>query len=289
MKSSTRTFIVLVSALAAFVVALLFYASTRTLHAPVAEHKEAVEADTKATPGPVPRPQPDRSPAEGPIGTAPEKTASSPVEKPREAHAEPHKQLKLQKESAPALPRVRKDGLAVVDQLLERLDVGNIVFNAPREMAVDEPTDIQLVLGIEKALEELRRQVTAQGEKTEAQIRVSDRMEARLSGSNFSITALTPEIQAISRSESTQWRWEVIPKKTGKHVLHLTLDVLLDIDGGVSARNLRTFDEEIEVQVSWPKVAAEFLRDNWQWLWAAVLVPLGPWAWNKLKRKKRRA
>lgn len=61
----------------------------------------------------------------------------------------------------------------------------------------------------------------------EKKIKVSNRMEARLSGYQFKITAITPEIQAVSQQQITSWSWEVIPKKEGDHNLHLTISALL--------------------------------------------------------------
>lgn len=240
-------------------------------------------ADERAVVRPAPLPAP--GPAGGGAGvksgevTGSASDESRVLEKRRELFGRPGAVR-----ARPPASNEPKDRLAAIDEILGGLDVGHIAFNAPNRMAIDEPTTIQLVLGVKKTLEELKKQITAQGEKIEAEVRVSDRMEARLSGSDFSITALTPGVQLVSRNEATEWKWEVTPKKSGKHVLHLTLDVLLNIEGSIAARNLRTFDREIEVQVSWSTVARDFVKDNWQWLWATVLVPLAPWIWKKVKR-----
>jgi hypothetical protein len=128
--------------------------------------------------------------------------------------------------------------------------------------------------------------IEAAGEKEGARMRVSDRIEARLSGPNFAITAIAPEIQAVSRSDITEWKWEVKPGSDGHHYLHLTLSALLSVDGASTPRPIRTFDKVIEVEVAWHQRVGSFFEKNWQWLWAAVLVPIVGWLWKRKKGSK---
>ena len=108
------------------------------------------------------------------------------------------------------------DRFDAIDRTLEHLEFGNVAFNTPKTMIFDDTAVIQLMLalqGIEP--DELKRMIEAEGEKEGARIRVSDRMEARLSGNNFAITAITPEQQAVSRRTVTEWKWEVRPLHVG--------------------------------------------------------------------------
>jgi len=173
----------------------------------------------------------------------------------------------------------------IVDKLLEKMEFGAIVFNAPTDINIDDSHQIQLLLSLSETVENLKKSVTEQGEKVGATIRVNDRMEAHLSGDMFQITAITPEIQAVSKSQQTEWKWEIHPKKEGKHKLHLTLTALLDIDGKSTPRAIKTFDKDIEVNVTATQKIDLFFKNNWQWLWAAVLVPVAGWLWKRNKKK----
>ena len=170
-----------------------------------------------------------------------------------------------------------------VDRLLNKMEFGAIAFNAPKNINIDDAPQIQLILSLANTVEELKNAIAEEGEKIGASIKVSDRMEARLSGYMFQITAITPEIQAISKLQKTEWKWEVHPKKEGKHRLHLTLTALLEIDGRSSPRTIRTFDKIIEVDVTTTQKISIFFKNNWKWLWAAILVPIAGWLWKRRK------
>lgn len=181
------------------------------------------------------------------------------------------------------IPYPRPDTRSSVDRLLDKMEFGAIAFNAPSNININDSPQIQLLLSLAETVEELKQSIVKEGEKVGATIRVSDRMEARLTGYMFQITAITPEIQAVSKSQETEWRWEIHPKEEGQHSLHLTLTALLEIDGHSTPRAIRTFDKNIEVTVTPTQKFINFFKDNWQWLWAAILVPVCGWLW---KRKK---
>ena len=170
-----------------------------------------------------------------------------------------------------------------VDRLLDKMEFGAIAFNAPSKISINDSPQIQLLLSLAETVDKLKQSIVEEGEKVGAIIRVSDRMEARLTGYMFQITAITHEIQAVSKNQETEWKWEIYPKKEGTHSLHLTLTALLEIDGHSTPRAIRTFDKEIEVTVTKTQKFTNFFKNNWQWLWAAILVPVAGWLW---KRKK---
>ncbi len=172
-----------------------------------------------------------------------------------------------------------------IDKLLNEMELGAIAFNAPTNINIDDSAQVQLLLSLAETIEELKQSIAEEGEKVGATIKVSDRMEARLSGYMFQITAITPEVQAVSKVLQTEWKWEVHPKKEGKHKLHLTLTALLEINGRSTPRAIRTFDKVIEVNVTVTQKISLFFENNWQWLWAAILLPVAGWLWKRRKKQ----
>lgn len=184
------------------------------------------------------------------------------------------------------------DPLAAIDEILDKLELGNIVFNSPPIINLNETRTIQLFLGVKATIEELKQMIEAEGNKKGASIKVANRMEARLSGTNFAITAVTPEVQVVSRNDVTEWKWEVKPVREGRHHLHLTLSVLLNVDGETTSKAIRTFDNEIEVEVTLVQQVGSFIENHVEFLWIA-LVPLFVWIsvwirsiWNNRRKYK---
>ena len=84
------------------------------------------------------------------------------------------------------------------------------------------------------------------GNVIEGEALVSDRVEARLSGANFEIVSMSPEVQALSPLTENVWRWSVLPLTAGSHDLVFEI-YAIDEDAVVP---LRTFRDTVTVQVS---------------------------------------
>lgn len=175
--------------------------------------------------------------------------------------------------------------LSSVDHFLASMDWANIAFNSPPKLNLHETAQIQLLLSLKKTIDELREEIAAVGEREGAKVKVSNRMEARLSGPDFQITAITGEEQAVGSTDTVEWKWEIKPTASGRHNLHLTLTALFSVDGAATRRAVRTFDKTIEVEVTVGQWASDFFEKNWQWLWAAILLPIAGWLWKCWKSK----
>jgi hypothetical protein len=163
---------------------------------------------------------------------------------------------------------------AEVDQALKRLARANIAFNVPTKVELGETAQIQLRLSPKLTIHQLRETITAVGRREGAPVRVSQEMEARLSGFGFSIAAITSERQPVSGSGVTTWLWDIEATKTGTRHLHLTLTAFISLKRGESPRPVATFDRTLTIDVTWYHRLSGFVSHNWQWLWAAILTPL---------------
>lgn len=160
---------------------------------------------------------------------------------------------------------------------------GSITFNAPTNINIEDSSQIHLVLSLADTVEKLKKYIVEEGEKIGSNIKVSDVMDAHLSGSMFRIEKITPERQAVSKRQKTEWKWEIHPTKEGKHKLHLTLTAILKIDGENTSRAIKSFEKVIEINVTTPQKIVLFFKSNWQWLWTVILVPVVGWLWKRRK------
>lgn len=178
-------------------------------------------------------------------------------------HAEALKRVYLEQEraeksgllrGAPPLPSptptpapAARANIQQTDRTLNELESGNIAFTAPSSIQLEETGQVELLLSLSKTIQDLERELEQQETVVGAKIKVSDHMEANLSGAGFEIVPITPLRQAVSEKESTQWKWEVKAREPGRRRLHLSLNAVLS-SGRV--RVLRTFDKDIEVTVT---------------------------------------
>jgi len=171
-----------------------------------------------------------------------------------------------------------------VDDALSQLALGNVAFNSPGKINIEDTVSIKVVLSPNETRAALMNRVDEPGEKIGESLQVSNLMEARLYGEGFKIVAVTPERQAIS-SGVTEWIWDVTPQSAGKRQLSLTIDALISVNGEVVPKTLRTFRKPIEVEVTHGQKLGNFFSEHGKWVWTTLLVPLFGWVMAKRKVK----
>ncbi|MBX3438033.1 MAG: hypothetical protein KF861_11125 [Planctomycetaceae bacterium] len=178
----------------------------------------------------------------------------------------------------------RYDVAETVDEIVERLRDGGMVYNAPSTMQFGEPTDMELLISPTQSTDALITQLRDSTNARSDTLQIGNRMEASLTGAGFSIEPLSPELQAVSGSRPTRWRWRVTPTQHGRQELHLSVAAHLDIDGRDTPYVVETKDAVIEVDITVGQQVAAFVGKYWQWLWAAVIVPVCGFGVRKRKR-----
>ncbi|MEY2482332.1 MAG: hypothetical protein QOK24_860 [Verrucomicrobiota bacterium] len=129
-----------------------------------------------------------------------------------------------------------------------------MAFDVPEKLRLEQTALIHLLISPAHTAEQLtnaiREQTTEPVKIESARIQISGMMEAKLVGSAFDIQAITPEApQMVSRTEPTEWKWEIKPRQSGQQSLHLTLNAIVRFDDKERPRVIRTFDRVIQVDV----------------------------------------
>lgn len=170
----------------------------------------------------------------------------------------------------------------LVEQTVRQLAWGNILFNAPDTMQYEKAETLELALSPVHSVADLQAQIDQVTGVDSAKARMSNRMEAQLTGSGFTIEALAPALQAVTMHEITRWRWDVTPTQPGRQRLHLALSAHIDVTGHDAPFVVRTFARQIQVEITVPQRFRGFVQNNWQWLWA-FLVPILIYVWKRAK------
>jgi hypothetical protein len=179
-----------------------------------------------------------------------------------------------------------------VDEYLKKLPLGNIAFNAPKTMKVDEQNSIHVLVSASSSMDEVRAELQRRiGEAKDLEayaIKLSPLMEAHLTGENFTIRAVTPEKQAVASTATTEWQWEVTPRRGGHQVLHLAMNVVVYVRNSPEPRTLQTFDRAIEIEVSSMRLVTDWARDNWFWVLPLIGAVVGIVKWVRKKSKDKK-
>ncbi len=173
-----------------------------------------------------------------------------------------------------------------VDEIRQDLIEGNIAFNKPKDMLLEESREIKLVVSPTLPVERLKGLLAKPSEAQTREVPLSDYMEATLYGDNFTIANATQR-KLVSNSGHTEWVWDVTPTKPGKQKLRLVLNALVTYDDGEKPLEIETFNEFIEVNVT-PiqrlSAVATTISGHLQWIVPSLLIPLALWLWNRRSR-----
>lgn len=175
--------------------------------------------------------------------------------------------------------------LSLVDHVLSKLALGNIAFNTPKSMGINDTETVELLLSTKETTKQLAAAVEGRPVETAEGVRVAPEMEADLKGQGFKIEAVTPQKQVVSNLQRTRWAWTVTAIKDGKQKLDLSLSARVQVEGKDSPFVVKTFSKTIEVQVDLLGKVIALVKEHGQWLWTTILVPLAVW-WRSRRKKK---
>lgn len=145
---------------------------------------------------------------------------------------------------------------------------GKIEFNTPEKMKVGESEIFSAYItgNSSKNISE----VTGSNDKFQSRnISVTPKMKVILRGKGegaFSIEPLTDDVQNII--ETTTWKWNVIPQKSGEQTLILHVYLVTYSNNSENIRYLEELKENIDVGVN----PSYFFESNWQWITGTIIT-----------------
>lgn len=138
------------------------------------------------------------------------------------------------------------------EQFLQSLRTVPIAHQSPRSAELRRPFDVVLSIdatGDDDATDSL----SGRGVIETGEVKVSDRVQARLIGASFDIEAASPETQRLSPASENVWRWSVTPTAAGEHDLSFEIYAV----EGDDITPLRTFQDSVTVEVTGLSMALE--------------------------------
>ena len=160
----------------------------------------------------------------------------------------------------------------LIEEELEKLSSGRILFNPPEEMKVgiEERVVVRLTKDI---TENLTEGLEGPGTPQIEPIEVGTFMMVTLTGGDsFDINALSSEEQVVKPVGFTEWSWDVTPLTSGRQELHLTVTVRILIPGQDEQKiDWLVMDKQISVEVNPPYTFKRFIECYWQWIVATII------------------
>jgi hypothetical protein len=87
----------------------------------------------------------------------------------------------------------------------------------------------------------------------------------------FIIKPITTQKQIID-SSFTEWRWSVLPKKSGDYSLDLVVSIIIGDDVKQTV-----LSDRIWIRSNTSAVVKNFWYENWKWSFEKILIPFIVW------------
>ncbi len=169
------------------------------------------------------------------------------------------------------ITQTQPDVSKIVEEELNKLVGGRILYNPPQEMKVGEEERIEVRL-TKTSTENLTEGIRGRGEPIIENISVGTLMKVHLTGDNFEVKALSDEEQIVSSENFTQWEFDVTPLQSGVQSLQLVVTVRIKLPGlGEERRNYPVFEKQINVNVNIVYSIKKFMITNWQWIFTTFI------------------
>ena len=176
------------------------------------------------------------------------------------------------------------DEIATHDEVISQLYNASMVFTLPEIANINDNVRGQLIIDPSKTVDELTKDID-KNIRAKDSIKVSKILIAKLIAPDFIVTPITPEEQALTRTEPTIWLWNLDPKEAGIFTADLVVTAVVKIDDQATVHNIKTFSKELKIEIKPEQVIESWLEKYWQWLTTSFIAPVVVWLYKKRKKE----
>lgn len=170
--------------------------------------------------------------------------------------------------------------------IIEQLRYSAFGYSVPKEANIDDDVEITMKINPLLTVKEIEEELPM-GERTTGKIQISRVVQAKLDSRDFDITNITPDRQVIIGGRNTTWRWSLKAKTPGPNKLvKITISAIVLVDGERTESYIDTYNGVIKINITPGQRINRWLKDNWQWAWGALLIPILGFFYNKRKKKR---
>lgn len=175
---------------------------------------------------------------------------------------------------------------AALSARVEQMIDGSMGVSAPAKAVEGDAFTAHVRVGAKQLavmLTTLEKEFPEQRATGVSGVKLSAEMRAQAAGSAFTIAALTPAMQGVSKDGDSTWAWEVTPARPGRQILHFTVISSVELGGREIPRStLKTHLIEIGVapQPKPPKPAPFWTSVDWRFWIPLVFFPIVGALWK---------
>ncbi len=164
------------------------------------------------------------------------------------------------------------------------LNTVRMVFNTPDGVKFGNSAEMQLVIDPSDIDDAVKKQMAES--RTDAQgFTVTHIVVAKVLAPDFDVTEFVEKgRQAIDPNRVSEWRWTITPKRIGTHKVNVTVAAVVEVGGDSAERLVKVYDREVMIIVDTVDAIKYFFLSYWQWLWSAIILPIGLWFWKHRKK-----
>lgn len=168
-----------------------------------------------------------------------------------------------------------------------KLGQGSVILNVPDEMKVGTEETVEICV-TKVTGQDLMVGLEEEGNLQVVKVKVGTFMGACVRGEAFDILALSSEEQIIPEYDFTQWKWIVMPKRSGIQSLFFTITVRIKMpNGDEEKKDLFVLKKQVLVQRNPTRTITAFLENNWQWIITTIGALAVGWIAKEIRRKRR--
>lgn len=166
-------------------------------------------------------------------------------------------------------------------EIIER-SFGQVVYQIPDTMIV--LNYYEALVRISKNSQDVNIEKNINGKISKSSIRVESRMEVKLvdSEGKFEIREINNERQMVEDLDYTEWKFGVIPKKTGVGKINLVISIVV----GDDVKEI-VYEDVVSIKSNPTKQVKSWWDKNWITMLNIIIIPFCIWIFNIWKNRKK--
>lgn len=185
----------------------------------------------------------------------------------------------------------RKNGVAATpsqDAIIAQLANASMIFALPEKSNIKDNIRAQLIIDVNKTADELAKSIDS-NLRVKGNVKVSKIIIAKLVAPDFTVTPITPEEQALTQDEPTEWLWDLDAKEAGSFTTNLVITAVVKVDDKSAVHNIKTFSKDLTIEIKPQQRFIAWIEKYWQWCVSSLVLPIIAWLakiWFTKDKKK---